>query len=224
MRIILNNFRWTLLALLLIFAGSWVFAEKMQASDEANDQTATAIFAGGCFWCMEPPFDKLEGVISTISGYSGGHTENPTYKQVSSETTGHYEVLKVTYDPNKVDYETLLNVFWHNVDPLDPSGQFCDKGESYRTAIFYNSDEQKKLAESSKQKLVDEKIFQQEVVTEILEAKKFYPAEDYHQDYYQKNPLRYKYYRFSCGRDERLEELWKESAGIGGSLIPKEPS
>jgi len=224
MRIILNNFRWTLLALLLIFAGSWVFAEKMQASDEANDQTATAIFAGGCFWCMEPPFDKLEGVISTISGYSGGHTENPTYKQVSSETTGHYEVLQVTYDPNKVDYETLLNVFWHNVDPLDPSGQFCDKGESYRTAIFYNSDEQKKLAESSKQKLVDEKIFQQEVVTEILEAKKFYPAEDYHQDYYQKNPLRYKYYRFSCGRDERLEELWKESAGIGGSLIPKEPS
>ena len=214
MKIILNNFRWTLLTLLLIFAGSWVFAEKMQAVDEANGQTATAIFAGGCFWCMEPPFDKLEGVITTISGYTGGNTEGPTYKQVSSETTGHYEALEVTYDPSKIDYETLLNIFWHNVDPLDPSGQFCDKGQSYRTAIFFNNDEQKQQAESSKQKLIDANIFQQQVVTEILEAKTFYPAEDYHQDYYQKNPLRYKYYRFSCGRDERLEELWGDHMDV----------
>lgn len=220
MKIILNNFRWTFLALLLILAGSWMFAEKIQAADENSAQTATAIFAGGCFWCMEPPFDKLDGVIATISGYTGGHTENPTYKKVSSDTTGHYEALEVTYDPNKVSYETLLNVFWHNVDPLDPKGQFCDKGESYRTAIFYLNDEQKTLAEGSKQRLSNSDLFEQEVVTEVLVAKRFYPAEDYHQDYYQKNPLRYKYYRFSCGRDARLEELWNGTAGKGGSLIP----
>jgi len=179
--------------------------------EAGNNQTSTAkaIFAGGCFWCMEPPFDKLDGVISTISGYTGGHTDNPTYKQVSKDTTGHYEALEITYDPNKVSYETLLDVFWRNVDPLDAHGQFCDKGESYRTAVFYLDDMQKKLAEKSKQEIDDSKRFDQKVVTEILAAKHFYPAEDYHQNYYQKNPLRYKYYRFSCGRDQRLEELWR---------------
>ncbi|MEM7400487.1 MAG: peptide-methionine (S)-S-oxide reductase MsrA [Pseudomonadota bacterium] len=184
----------------------------VQSETKSDNSSAVtkAIFAGGCFWCMEPPFDKLDGVISTISGYTGGHTDNPTYKQVSKETTGHYEAIEVSYDPSKIDYTTLLNVFWRNVDPLDAHGQFCDKGSSYRTAIFYLDEEQKKLAEESKQQLNDSDRFKQEVVTEVLEASRFYPAEDYHQDYYQKNPLRYKYYRFSCGRDARLEELWKE--------------
>jgi len=220
MNLIFKNFRWTLLALVLIFIGSWLFAGKMQAASETNNQTAIAIFAGGCFWCMEPPFDKLEGVIATTSGYTGGHTENPTYKQVSSDITGHYEALQVTYDPSIVDYATLLNVFWHNVDPLDAKGQFCDKGKSYRTAIFYNNDEQKKLASVSRKDLVDSGYFKEEVVTNVVAAKKFYPAEDYHQDYYQKNPVRYKYYRFACGRDNRLEELWKNSAGKDGDLVP----
>ena len=168
---------------------------------------------------MEPPFDKLDGVISTVSGYTGGHTENPTYKQVSADTTGHFEALEVTYDPTKIEYLTLLNVFWHNVDPLDAQGQFCDKGNSYKTAIFYHNQEEKQLAEKSKTELEESGIFKQAVVTEILEAKTFYPAEDYHQDYYQKNPVRYKYYRFACGRDKRLNELWKESAGKGCSRL-----
>lgn len=221
MKIIVRNFHWTLLALVLLIIGSWLFAGKMQVSADEGSNKATAVFAGGCFWCMEPPFDKLEGVISTISGYTGGHTEGPTYKQVSSDTTGHYEALEVTYDANKIDYATLLNVFWHNVDPLDAKGQFCDKGKSYRTAIFYNSDEQKQLAEVSKKELVDSGYFKEDVVTVIEAAKRFYPAEDYHQNYYQKNPVRYKYYRFACGRDNRLEELWKDTAGKGGSLIPQ---
>ena len=182
--------------------------------------TARAIFAGGCFWCMEPPFDKLEGVIATTSGYSGGHTENPTYKQVSSDTTGHFEVIEITYDPVKINYETLLNVFWHNIDPLDRYGQFCDKGESYRTAIFYLNEQQKELANASVNKLVASTYFESPIVTEVLPAKTFYPAEDYHQDYYQKNPIRYNYYRFACGRDKRLEELWGESAGKNGELLP----
>ena len=213
MKIILRNFRWTLLALALIVSASWLFSGVSQAIDDtdtAGFDTATAVFAGGCFWCMEPPFDKLEGVTATISGYTGGHTEDPTYKQVSSDTTGHYEALEVTYNPNKIDYATLLEVFWHNVDPLDAYGQFCDKGQSYRTAIFYNSEAQKKLAEISKKEIIDSERFKEEIVTEIIAAKKFYPAEEYHQDYYQKNPLRYKYYRFACGRDARLEELWQD--------------
>ena len=186
-----------------------------------SPKTVKAIFAGGCFWCMEPPFDKLDGVIATTSGYTGGHTKNPSYEQVSSETTGHYEAVELTYDPRKINYATLLNVFWHNVDPLDPKGQFCDKGDSYRTAIFYLNDEQKKLAEDSKHQLMDSGYFKNEVVTVIDAAQTFYPAEDYHQDYYQKNPVRYKYYRFACKRDQRLKDLWGESAGVGGALIPK---
>jgi len=220
MRIIFKNFRWTLLALVLLIISSWLIAGKMQVSAAEGNNTATAVFAGGCFWCMEPPFDKLEGVIATTSGYTGGHTDKPTYKQVSSDTTGHYEAIEISYDPNIIDYATLLKVFWHNVDPLDAKGQFCDKGKSYRTAIFYNSDEQKELAQASKKELVDSGYFNEHVVTVIEAAKTFYPAEDYHQDYYQKSPVRYKYYRFACGRDNRLEELWKDSAGKGGSLIP----
>lgn len=220
MRIIFKNFRWTLLALLLLIIGSWLFAGKMQVSADEGNNTATAVFAGGCFWCMEPPFDKLEGVFATTSGYTGGHTDKPTYKQVSSDTTGHYEAIEISYDPSKIDYATLLNVFWHNVDPLDAKGQFCDKGESYRTAIFYNSDEQKKLAQASKKELVESGYFNEDVVTVIEAIITFYPAEEYHQDYYQKSPVRYKYYRFACGRDNRLEELWGEVAGKGGDLVP----
>ena len=217
MKIYLTRF---LLITIVVSLGLIFGSVHSQSTTDNKTDVAKAVFAGGCFWCMEPPFDKLDGVISTISGYTGGHTDNPTYKQVSKETTGHYEAIEITYDPSKINFETLLNVFWHNVDPLDPKGQFCDKGDSYRTAIFYLNEGQKTLAEESKKQLVDSGYFKQEIVTEILEAKKFYPAEDYHQDYYQKNSLRYKYYRFACGRDARLEELWKTSAGKGGSLIP----
>ena len=165
------------------------------------------IFAGGCFWCMEPPFDKLDGVISTISGYSGGHTENPTYKSTSKGDTGHYEVIKIEYDPAKLSYQKLLEVFWKNIDPFDARGQFCDKGSQYRAAIFVNNEEQKKQALESKQTLQNKLGGKAQVVTEILPAKKFYAAEDYHQDYYLKNPLRYKYYRYGCGRDKRLKQV-----------------
>jgi peptide-methionine (S)-S-oxide reductase len=169
-------------------------------------ETAKATFAGGCFWCMEPPFDKLDGVISTISGYTGGTKKNPTYEEVSAGKTGHAEVVQITYDPKKITYEKLLEVFWRNVDPLTPNRQFCDVGSQYRTAIFYHDETQKRLAEESKKAL--SKRFKEPIVTEIVAASEFYPAEDYHQDYYIRNPLRYKYYRYSCGRDQRLEALW----------------
>ena len=169
---------------------------------------ATAIFAGGCFWCMEHPFDELDGVISTTSGYTGGHVANPTYHQVSSGTTGHAEAVQVIYDPAKIGYDKLLEVFWHNVDPLDAGGQFCDRGSQYRTGIFYTTEEQRRLAEASKKALEDSGRLPAPIVTEIVEAGPFYPAEDYHQDYYKTNPVRYKFYRFTCGRDQRLEEVW----------------
>ena len=170
--------------------------------------TATATFAGGCFWCMEPPFDKLDGVLSTTSGYTGGSQENPTYKQVSRGGTGHAEVVQVVYDPEKVSYAELLDVFWHNIDPTRIDGQFCDHGDQYRSEVFYHDDNQKQLAEQSKAALVELKPFDKPVLTQITEASEFYPAEDYHQDYYVKNPVRYKFYRYGCGRDSRLEELW----------------
>lgn len=172
----------------------------------ASAGTAKATFAGGCFWCMEPPYDKLDGVLSTISGYAGGKKKNPTYEEVSAGTTGHTEVVQVTYDPKKITYEKLLDVFWRNVDPLTPNRQFCDVGSQYRTAIFYHDENQKRLAEESKKAL--SKRFKEPIVTEIVRATEFYPAEDYHQDYYIKNPLRYKLYRYNCGRDQRLEKLW----------------
>ncbi len=192
--------RFLLLAALLL--APWVNAQD----DQQNSDQAIAIFAGGCFWCMEPPYDKLDGVKETLSGYTGGHVENPSYEQVTGGNTGHYEAVKNTYDPAKISYQKLLEVFWRNIDPLDAGGQFCDRGSSYRSAIFYLDEAQKKLAEASKQQVAER--FEQSVVTEILPAKEFYPAEDYHQNYYQENPLRYKYYRYSCGRDNRLEELW----------------
>jgi peptide-methionine (S)-S-oxide reductase len=174
--------------------------------------TAVAIFAGGCFWCVESDFDKVPGVLSTTSGYTGGTVANPTYEQVSSGDTGHAESVKVVYDPAMVTYEKLLYVFWRNVDPLTKDSQFCDYGTQYRSAIFYLDDEQKRLAEASKAAL--QPRFKRPIVTEIVKAGPFYPAETYHQDFYKKNPLRYDFYRYNCGRDARLDELWgKEARG-----------
>ena len=169
--------------------------------------TDVAIFAGGCFWCMEGPFDKLDGVVSSTSGYTGGHTENPTYKSSSTGTTGHYEAVQIEYDLSKVSYQQLLDVYWKNIDPFDARGQFCDKGPQYRAAIFTMNDEEKELANKSKTALQAKLKGKATVVTEILPAKQFYAAEDYHQDYYKKNPVRYKYYRYGCGRDKRLEQV-----------------
>jgi peptide-methionine (S)-S-oxide reductase len=173
--------------------------------------TETATFAGGCFWCMEPPFDKLDGVISTTSGYTAGHKTNPTYKEVSSGSTGHTEAIQIVFDPEKISYVALLETFWRNIDPLALNRQFCDIGSQYRSGIYYHDAAQEKAARQSLEKLEKSKPFEGTIVTEILPASTFYPAEDYHQDYYQKNPLRYKYYRFSCGRDQRLEELWDKN-------------
>jgi peptide-methionine (S)-S-oxide reductase len=185
----------------------WAFALVLFFTLSLNAQSrATATFAGGCFWCMEPPFEALKGVISVTSGYTGGTTKNPTYEQVSAGQTGHYEAVVVTYDPRRVSYGTLLNLFWRNIDPLDANGQFCDKGDQYRAAIFYRTDAERQLAEQSKRHIAQTKKWN--VVTAILPAGEFFPAEEYHQDYYKKNPVRYKFYRFNCGRDNRLRELW----------------
>jgi peptide-methionine (S)-S-oxide reductase len=176
-------------------------------SVSAQEKTARAIFAGGCFWCVEADFDKVPGVLSTTSGYIGGTVANPTYNQVSAGGTGHAEAVEIVYDPAKVTYAKLLDVFWHNVDPLVKDRQFCDSGDQYRTAIFYVDDEQKKLAEETK-KQVEAKFAPRTVYTQIVQAGPFYKAEDYHQDYYKKNEARYKFYRWNCGRDQRLEQLW----------------
>jgi peptide-methionine (S)-S-oxide reductase len=176
----------------------------------AQDDTHTAVFAGGCFWCTESDYEKVEGVISAESGYTGGHTANPTYKQVTRENTGHYEAVKVTYDPAIVSYEELVDYFWYTIDPTDPIGQFCDKGSSYRSAVFYANDEQKNIVEASLQSIQSTKPFEAEIVTEILPLQTFYSAENYHQDYYLKNPIKYSYYRSRCGRDKRIKSLWGE--------------
>ena len=175
--------------------------------------SAIATFAGGCFWCMEPPFDVLPGVISTTSGYTGGARKNPTYHEVSAGITGHAEAVQIVYDPKKVSYAKLLEVFWHNIDPARKDAQFCDAGNQYRTAIFYHSPEQKQQAEASRASLEKSKPFKGEIVTGIVPAGEFYAAEEYHQDYYLKNPVRYKFYRTGCGRDARLKELWGDLAG-----------
>jgi len=169
-----------------------------------------AVFAGGCFWCMEEAFEKVEGVSAVVSGYEGGSVDNPTYEQVSSGGTGHYEVVEVEYDPDVVSYEQLLDAFWRNIDPYDDRGQFCDKGSQYLSAVFYGSDEERQLAEASKAKIAEETGMP--VVTAVLADTTFYPAEEYHQDYYHTNEARYKYYKFACGRAQRLEEIWGEPA------------
>jgi peptide-methionine (S)-S-oxide reductase len=173
---------------------------------QTPSRTAVATFAGGCFWCVEADFDKVEGVISTTSGYTGGKLANPTYEDVGRGGTGHTEAVEIVYDPAKVSYEKLLDVFWHNHDPLAKNRQFCDRGDQYRPAIFYHNAEQRRLAEASK--AAHQPRFKQPIQTEIAAAGPFYKAEEYHQDYYLKNPVRYKFYRYNCGRDARLEELW----------------
>lgn len=194
----------------LLMATPLVQAQQEVPGNNAasQDSTTYAIFAGGCFWCMEPPYDKLDGVISTVSGYIGGSVPDPTYEQVTTGNTGHAEAVRIEYNPGVVSYEKLLEVFWRNIDPLDAGGQFCDRGSQYRSEIFYTSEHQRELAEASKQALAEEGTLPGEIVTRISEADTFYPAEDYHQNYYQKNPIRYNFYRFTCGRDGRLDELW----------------
>ncbi len=196
------------LTLLLVLLPIVPFAGAAAAGIEPGPGEAAATFAGGCFWCMQPPYDKLDGVISTTVGYTGGDVANPTYEQVSAGGTGHAESIRVIYNPQKITYQQLLDVFWHNVDPLTKDRQFCDAGHQYRTAIFYHTDEQRRLAEESKQSLGASGRFDRPIVTEIAAAGPFYPAEEYHQKYYLKNPVRYKFYRWNCGRDQRLEDLW----------------
>ena len=183
-----------------------IAAVALAAALPALAQPAKAIFASGCFWCTESDLEKLPGVISAVSGYTGGHVKSPSYEQVSEGGTGHREAVEITYDPTKITYAQLLDAYWHDTDPFDNAGQFCDKGSQYRSAIFFRDAEQKRLAEESKAAL--EKRFGRKIVTEVLPAGPFFPAENYHQDYAKKNPLRYHFYRFNCGRDQRLESIW----------------
>jgi len=182
-----------------------------QAAMANDEDLARATFAGGCFWCMEPPYDQVDGVIETISGFSGGDVENPTYNQVVRGGTGHLEVVQIVYNPKKVDYERLLEIYWPNVDPFDGDGQFCDRGESYRPAIFVHDERQERLARESFERI--RQRFEQPIEVTIEPFEAFYAAEDYHQNYHQENSVRYKYYRWRCGRDDRLESVWGEQAG-----------
>ena len=206
-----------LLSLCLGLAGSTVAMAGSGAgrgvATGGDGQTMEATFAGGCFWCMEAPFDKLPGVVSVIVGYTGGSLKNPTYEQVSAGGSGHAESVRIVYDPARVSYARLLEVFWHNIDPSVKDRQFCDRGNQYRSGIFYHNDAQHKTALDSKAALEKNKPFKAPIVTEIVPAGVFYPAEEYHQHYYKKNPIRYKFYRGGCGRDARLKELWGSSAG-----------
>jgi peptide methionine sulfoxide reductase msrA/msrB len=189
-----------------------------QAGAVTTPRFEKATFAGGCFWCMVPPFEKLDGVTQVVSGYTGGQKANPTYDEVSSETTGHMESIEVTYDPAKVSYEKLLDVFWRQINPTDAGGQFVDRGPSYKSAIFYHSEEQKRLAEESKRKLGESKHFDKPIVTEIRPAMPFYRAEEYHQEYWKKNPVRYKFYHYNAGRDQFLEKVWGKEETMRTSL------
>ncbi|WP_223846225.1 peptide-methionine (S)-S-oxide reductase MsrA [Wenzhouxiangella sp. AB-CW3] len=183
------------------------------ADRDSEERLQKATFAGGCFWCMEPPYDRLDGVVETISGFSGGHVSEPSYEAVVRGVTGHREVVQVIYDPGIIDYDTLLQVFWRNIDPLDDGGQFCDRGSAYRTAIFAHDAGQLEEARASLVELEQSGRFDEPIVTPVIEFENFYAAEDYHQGYYQNNPVRYRYYRWRCGRDARLTELWGEEAG-----------
>ena len=184
-----------------------VIATTAAMGEPKPENVSVATFAGGCFWCMQSDFDKVPGVIETVVGYTGGTLANPTYKQVGTKKTGHYEALEVFYDESEISYEELLDVFWMNIDPTDDTGQFCDKGSPYRAAIFYLNDSQKVSADQSKEDVIETDKFSR-VVTPVLKASTFYPAEEYHQSYYKKNPTRYHFYRYRCGRDKRLRELW----------------
>ena len=196
------------LIIVATFAVAATIDKKGEMKDMEETMTAKAIFAGGCFWCMEPPFEKLDGVHAVVSGYIDGHKENPTYQEVSSGTTGHTEAVEITYDPNKISFAELLEVFWMNIDPTDAGGQFVDRGSQYRTGIYYLNNEQKQLAEASKEQLGKSGRFDSPIVTEIVAATRFYPAEDYHQDYYKESPVRYKFYRYNSGRDQFINRVW----------------
>ncbi|MDX2156135.1 MAG: peptide-methionine (S)-S-oxide reductase MsrA [Hyphomicrobiaceae bacterium] len=204
----------TMIAALAAVLSFWTISGSAQSpvpTAEAKGEIAT--FAGGCFWCVESDFDKLDGVLSTVSGFMGGTTASPTYKQVTAGGTGHLEVVQVTFDPKKVSYERLVDHFWRTIDPYDAGGQFCDRGESYTTAVFTHTPEQKRVAEAAKATLEKSGPLQQPIATKIREAGAFTAAEEYHQDYYQKNPLQYRWYRYGCGRDARLEAVWGKKAG-----------
>lgn len=190
--------------------GTFLACGPALAQDPAAPPRQAAVFAGGCFWCVEEAFDKVPGVIVTTSGYTGGATENPTYEDVSAGSTGHFEAVKVEYDPAKVTFDKLLDTFWQNIDPFDPAGQFCDKGDSYKSAVFVENDEERELAQAGTMRISEQ--FKMPVATEILQEQVFYPAEDYHQDYHNVNPVRYKYYKWGCGRAQRLEEIWGKPA------------
>jgi peptide methionine sulfoxide reductase msrA/msrB len=196
----------------LILLGTWSAPQYLAGE---TPETSEAFFAGGCFWCMEPPFESADGVMEVISGYSGGNEKNPTYEQVASGKTSHIETIKVIYDPSRISFLQLLDIFWRNIDPTDAGGQFVDRGRQYRSAIFVQSEDEKRLAEQSKIELSQSGKFpKKEVVTDILDFNAFYPAEDYHQDYYKKNPLRYKLYRLNSGRDQFLERIWGPARDI----------
>ena len=214
----LRRFLNTAIALLMVTVASGsageARAQQFSRDTPANAQALqVATFGGGCFWCMEPPFDKLNGVVSTTSGYIGGSVANPTYDQVSAGGTGHAEVVQVKYDPAKISYAKLLDVFWRNIDPLTPNRQFCDAGSQYRSAIFHHGADQRNAADASKRAIEQSGRFKQPIVTEIVAATTFYPAEEYHQNYYVKNPIRYKFYRGRCGRDKRLKDVWGKKGG-----------
>ncbi|MEW6144268.1 MAG: peptide-methionine (S)-S-oxide reductase MsrA [Thermodesulfobacteriota bacterium] len=208
----MKKFSFMLVTLLLLSLPGALRAEDNNAADAKGAGLEIATFAGGCFWCIQPPFDKLEGVVKTTVGYTGGKEKDPTYKQVSYGKTGHAESIEIIYDPKKVTYEELLEVFWMNIDPTDSGGQFVDRGKQYRPAIFYHGEEQKKAAEASRDKLAKSGRFDKPIVVEIVVAAEFYPAEDYHQMFYKKDPVRYKSYRSGSGRDQFIEEYWGEAA------------
>jgi peptide-methionine (S)-S-oxide reductase len=196
----------SMLIMAFLLIGAWNLQSTSKAAAEAT--IGKAYFAGGCFWCMEEAFEKVEGVLSATSGYMGGTVANPSYEDVSSGRTGHAESVEVVYDPAKVSYQKLLEAFWRNVDPITRNAQFCDHGSQYRSAIFYQTDEEKRASDTSKQAIEQSKRFTEPIVTQIVMASHFYSAEEYHQDFYKKNPVRYKFYKYSCGRAQRLEELW----------------
>ena len=189
-----------------LFAALMLVATFPATADEQD--TALATFAGGCFWCMQPPFDELEGVISTRAGYTGGHIDSPTYEQVTAGNSGHVEAVQIEYDPSTISFDALVDVFWRNIDPTDDGGQFCDRGAHYRAVLYYHDEDQKAVAEQSKASLEADRPFDASIVTPLAAAEKFHEAEAYHQDYYLNHPWRYRFYRLSCGRDQRLSELW----------------
>lgn len=210
---LLTTRRFLLAAGLLLASGPFALAQQAAPPrQQTGTKTETAVFAGGCFWCVESDFDKVDGVLSTTAGYSGGRTQNPTYEQVSHTDTGHAESVKVEFDPARVSYRKLVDHFWRTIDPTVKDRQFCDVGHSYRTAIFAQNEQQLKIAQESKAELEKTKPFEAPIVTEIVMGGPFWPAEEYHQDYYRKNPIRYRFYRYNCGRDARLKDLWGDQA------------